>query len=337
MLLPTVFIISSQTQPNLEQVYKRISKLKGVEIHAIMVRPSTVRMTFKIAPGGHFYAKYPTSESYISVTEQTSFLTDLRMYDTTPTEHINPLPSGFDNLWPGGATLEQTQPSSNKSFAGKPAIEIPCKAPMGHQVSLYVDPKSLLPLGTTAIANGTTFEMQYTKVVERIINPSETTFIKPKDARKYSPSAPEAKLIRPGQQFPKINGIDLNGKAITATSLSTFKNGVVYNFWFSACTGCVKEMPVYATLAPKLAKRKIGFIGINPIDPASDAKKTSQSNKLPFPTLSGPPAVRLAESVGVLAYPVTIVVDPKGKVIDSIMGFNAERLYAALQKLGYKE
>ena len=106
------------------------------------------------------------------------------------------------------------------------------------------------------------------------------------------------------------------------------------NFWFSACTGCVQEMPYFAKLSGVLKSKGIKLLGVNPIDPISNAKKTVNLYKLDYPTLTGKEAKAFAESIGVLAYPVTVVLDEKGAVIDAIMGFDQPRLTAALGKLG---
>ena len=120
-----------------------------------------------------------------------------------------------------------------------------------------------------------------------------------------------------------------------AGPLMAGKRGLVINFWFSACTGCIQEMPFLAKLHLQLKQQQFELFGVNPIDPVTAARKTSKTNGLPFQTLVGAEAKKVSQGFGVMAYPVTVVVDAEGVVVDSIMGFNETRLLAALEKIGF--
>lgn len=324
------------TVPDLQQVYQRVAKLKGVVIKAEMVRPSTVPMEFKIAPGGFFFAKYPTSETYLANKEQVTWMPEKREFVKGKPEDGNPLPAGFEVLWPGGELLLADGGSRQTTFAGQPAVELPCKATAGHSVLLYVQPTTLLPLGTVATAQGTQYEMRYLSVTEAALTPAHFTFIAPRDAKAPGGGPDLSKLIRAGAALPAFKGTDCNGKVVHYPGRVKWARGFVLNFWFSACTGCVQEMPYLAKLAPALKAQGIGLIGINPIDTQRSAKRTSATNKLTYPTLIGAPAQDLARSVGVVAYPVSIVVNAQGSVVDAIVGFDEKRLVTALKRVGYK-
>jgi len=324
------------TTPDLKQVYAHVKKLKGVEIKALMVRPSSIPMEFKIAPEGKFYAKYPTSEAYISRTEQVDWFPDRREYSKAKSPDINPLPPGFEILWPEGQLLQADGKSHATSFAGKPAIEIPCKVPMGHNILLYVNPVSFLPVGSIATAQGTEYEMRYLSVKEKKIRPASLVFVPPADATPSRGVPPDSNLIKPGVKLTAFSGKDASGKTLSTKKILDKSRGIVINFWFSACTGCVQEMPFFAKIAERLKEQEIGLIGANPIDQQSDAIRTAQTNRLTYPTLIGSGAKELAKSVGIIAYPVTVVVDKNGVVVDAILGFDEPRILEALKKIGYK-
>ncbi|MBB6051614.1 peroxiredoxin [Armatimonas rosea] len=322
--------------PDLTQVYARIAKLRGVVIRAEMVRPSSVPMEFKIAPTGFFYAKYPTSEMYISRDEQVTWMPAKKEFSRGKPEDGNPLPAGFEILWPKGALLRAKAATRQASFAGKPALELPCKAAMGHDVLLYIHPESLLPLGSIATAQGTEYELRYLSVEERPLTARDLTFIAPRDAKVFSSPPDLSKRIRVGTKLPAFTGTDFTGRSIDSRQVSKRHRGLLLNFWFSACTGCIQEMPLLAKLAAPLQAQKIGILGVNPIDTSRDAKRTSTTYGLRYATLVGTGARKLAEAVGITTYPVTVLVNAQGLVVEVILGFDEQRLQKALKVLGYR-
>lgn len=325
--------MQTDAAPTLDQVNERVGRLKGVAIRAEMVRPSSVAMAFKIAPGGRLWARYPTSEMFVTPTERVTWMPERREYAREKPEPDNPLPAGFEALWPGGARLTGEGTARRATFAGKPAWELPCRAAAGHAVSLYVDPASLLPVGSVATSQGTTFEVRYLAVEERVVAGAELTFVPPPGARPAGGAPERSRLLTVGARLPAFRGNDLDGRPLTWPASTGSGRGLVVNFWFSACTGCVREMPFLARLDPTLRERGIRLVGVNPIDPVRDARRTCAANGLKFPTLTGAAAKRLADAVGVTAYPVTVVAHPRGVVADAILGFDEARLRAALRAL----
>ncbi len=214
-------------------------------------------------------------------------------------------------------------------------LELPCKASAGHSIRLFVAPESLLPLGSIATAQGTEYELRYLSVEETPLTAKELTFVVPRDAKPFSGPLDLSKLIKPGTPRPAFQGTDFSGRPLASPALSKRFKGLVVNFWFSACTGCVQEMPYLAKLTLPLQTQKIGLVGVNPIDKSQDARRTGTTNHLKYQTLVGASAKKLADSVGVTTYPVTIVVSARGTVVDTIPGFDEARLLKALQALGY--
>lgn len=334
VLLILGFLLTSTV--TLDQVYTKVKALPGVEIATEIVRPSSVAITFKIAPGGYFWAKYPTTEAFITPREHVTWMPDQRQYARSKPTEGNPLPPGFEALWPNrGGDLTPKDVSRETMFAGKEAFEIPCVAPQGHLVRLFVERASLLPLGSIATANGQVYELQYKSVKVVRISPASLTFTPSADAKLFNGERPDAKLVKPGTSLKPFKATDIDGKSISSAELTGGQHGLVLNFWFSACTGCVQEMPFLGKLEGSLRRQRIPILGVNPIDPKENARKTLKTNSLTFRVLVGSSAKALAQSLGVKAYPVTIVFNEKGQVIDAIMGFDKERLMTALRKIGY--
>lgn len=322
--------------PTLADVEAKVKVLPGVEIFSEMVSPSVVPVHFKCSPEGYFWAKYPSSEDFVGPKSHVTWIPDRREYSEQPNEPGNPLPVGFDALWPGKPTYRQTGPTEEARFHERDCYKIPCKGDAGYTIQLYVDRATLLPRGTRVELNGTTHEMVHKTVNVRKMPAEWLQFKKPADARPAGKFDPTESLIKPGTSIGDFTAADTAGRKTSLKGLMKGKSGLVLNFWFSACTGCVAEMPFMVALKPKIEKSNIGLIGVNAIDGVDFARRTSKLNRLPYPTLVGDGASHLTKKVGIGAYPVTLVVDKNRKVVDAIMGFDEARLTKALKSLGYR-
>ena len=210
----SAFVALSFQLPTLNDVYATVAKLKGIEIRAEAIRPSSILTSYKIAPGGAMVATYPTSVSYINIKEQITWFPDRREFSTAKAPTYNLLPGGFESMWPKGELLTQTGPAANAVFAGKPAIEIPCRASAGHSIRVFVNEKTLIPVGTIALSQGTEYEFRYTSTIEKPFKLEELKFVPPADARPFRPFrpiAPDANLIKSGTKLADFAGRDLSG------------------------------------------------------------------------------------------------------------------------------
>ena len=333
LLLPVFF---AQGTPTLAELQAKISKFPGVVIQGEMIAPSVVPMKFVIGRGGWLVSTYPTSVQYIHGNTGITWMPDRREYATEKTDYPNPLPAGFDSLWPRGSGLEQTGNPVATMFEKKNCLAYPCKGFGGQELQLMVDSKTLLPYGTRATANGTTYEMVYRSIEVRQVAKKELEFVPPADARVAKPGPPVVNLIKTGAKLGSFTATDQFGKKHTLSSLLKSKRGLIFNFWFSSCTGCVAEMPYLVKLHPELVKSGIGLIGVNAIDDASIANRTSLKNKLPYPTLVGGSSKLITKETGVIGYPVTMIIDRNQKVVDAFMGFDESRLTRAIRVLNVK-
>ena len=326
-----------QSSEVLDRVYERVLKLRGVEIDAELVRPSANHFQFQIAPGKAFVAHYATSVMYHTPQETVTYMPDRNMYVRAKTEPGGLLPAGFEPLWPSGERLKPTGKATLVKFHAFDAWEQPCVADGGQALRLYVGVKTNLPLGSVASAGGATYEIVYRSVKERTYTASALAFRPPVGSKPMPPGPPKMpEMAPPGTRIPDFAGLDERGKKLSSAALrKQYPKGMVLNFWFCGCKGCMEEMPYLRGLAPKLAKAGIGFVGVDPIDPASNVRKTSHMQKLGYPSLVGKAASGLRESVKVEVYPTTVILDAQGMVVDVWIGFDEARLLKGLRSLGY--
>lgn len=331
-------LFNQSSKPTIADIDARVQKFVGVEIEAEMTSPSTVPMTFRIAPNGRFWAKYPTSEMFVNPRETITWMAERKEYAQAKNSEGNPCPVGFHAMWPGGAgQYKQLGETTEVEYNGKPHFALDLKGDQPYTVRLFVDPETGLPAGTKVSLQGTSYEMSYRKVTVKELKPSLLEFVPPKGSKPAGNNRPDAQLIKPGAKLPTFSGKDLNGKAIASNRLfAKSTKGMVLNFWFSSCVGCVQEMPYLTKLDPLLKRQGVQILGINPVDDVKSAIATAKKNTLSYPTLIGDSAQALKKQVSVEAYPVTVILNPKSVVVDAFMGFDEERLKSGLKQLRVK-
>jgi thiol-disulfide isomerase/thioredoxin len=91
---------------------------------------------------------------------------------------------------------------------------------------------------------------------------------------------------------------------------------VLVHFWASWCPPCREEMPEITAWAKE--HPGIVFLPISLDDKAADAASFLKAQKLHLPVLMG--SVDQAQNLGVRGLPTTIIIDPKGKVVRSMLG-----------------
>jgi thiol-disulfide isomerase/thioredoxin len=98
----------------------------------------------------------------------------------------------------------------------------------------------------------------------------------------------------------------------TAQVLEPGKPTVV-NFWYSTCTPCRREMPIFGQSAIDYLGR-IAFIGVNPNDDAETASgfmKDANANFETFLDTKG----ELLTTLGIGTMPTTLFIDATGKIV----------------------
>lgn len=96
--------------------------------------------------------------------------------------------------------------------------------------------------------------------------------------------------------------------------LATLKGRpVVVNAWASWCGPCKYEMPYFQRAAVQLGRR-VAFLGVNPDDPAGDARAYLEKHYVPYPSYADP-HYEIAREIGVRAgLPTTVFYGRDGTV-----------------------
>ena len=115
---------------------------------------------------------------------------------------------------------------------------------------------------------------------------------------------------------PKIEAIDLQGKAWTTADLSG--KVVVLNFWATWCAPCKDELPTLQTLHD-ISDAQTVVLTINVREPAARAARYMQSTGMTFPVISDAKG-ELAKRWDVTVYPTTILIAPNGQARWRVVG-----------------
>jgi peroxiredoxin len=89
---------------------------------------------------------------------------------------------------------------------------------------------------------------------------------------------------------------------------------MVVNLWFSTCPPCARELADFADVEAELGD-DVRFVGVNPYDAASTMTRFAADRGVSYELLRDPGFV-LADELGVVAYPVTLFVDPDGRIAE---------------------
>ena len=115
---------------------------------------------------------------------------------------------------------------------------------------------------------------------------------------------------------PKIEAVDLQGKAWTTAELSG--KVVVLNFWATWCAPCKDELPTLQTLHD-ISDAHTVVLTVNVREPATRAARYMQSTGMTFPVISDAKG-ELAKRWGVTVYPTTLLIAPNGQARWRIVG-----------------
>jgi thiol-disulfide isomerase/thioredoxin len=136
-----------------------------------------------------------------------------------------------------------------------------------------------------------------------------------------APAAPLAApaLVPVGQPVPDFRMAGLNGPP---RSLATFKGRpLIINVWASWCSPCRKEAASLEQLAWSEKGAPYTIIGVSTDDERANALAwLKQSNATLSHYIDSAPHWPLEKSLGASSIPLTVLVDPTGRVVGRIRG-----------------
>lgn len=119
-----------------------------------------------------------------------------------------------------------------------------------------------------------------------------------------------------GVQLPDIELPSVTGEKVPTRSL--LGTPMIINFWYSTCEPCRRELPVLANAASRYLDQ-VQFVGINIKDSATVAKRFADEYGVEFELLLDING-RLISELGIATAPVTLAVNPNGKIIGQVAG-----------------
>lgn len=129
-----------------------------------------------------------------------------------------------------------------------------------------------------------------------------------------------------GEKFPSLTVMSLSGKKSDLNSILRPGHRTIVNLWATWCTPCLKEMPELDRLHAGLAKNGIDLIGLNvDSDPNAKIQQFLQKVSVRYPiVVGGVPAIEELFSTDEMRVPLSILLDPSGKVEQLISGWSPE-------------
>jgi peroxiredoxin len=118
---------------------------------------------------------------------------------------------------------------------------------------------------------------------------------------------------------PQIDMLTISGETISTKDLI----GTVYlvNFWATDCPGCIEEMPDLIDTFNKYEDNNFTIIAVSMFyDPPSRVLSYTEKNKLPFPVTLDLDKKIMNSFDNVKLTPTSVLVDKKGRVINTIIG-----------------
>jgi thiol-disulfide isomerase/thioredoxin len=118
---------------------------------------------------------------------------------------------------------------------------------------------------------------------------------------------------------PGLPAITLQGMDGRETPLATFEGKpVVINLWATWCPPCLREMPVL--MRGQREHTDIHYVFVNQGETAAQVKAYLTQHGLPLQHVLLDPKGKVAAAYGAAAYPTTVFIDARGRLVERRMG-----------------
>lgn len=133
---------------------------------------------------------------------------------------------------------------------------------------------------------------------------------------------------KPGAFAPAFSLHRLDGNG--AVSLRSLRGKtVVLNFWASWCGPCKREAPALEQLWRQYRGKDVVVLGVDSGDSKSDARRFLSAHGITYPVVEDPNEAVSAGTYGLPGFPVTFVLDRRGRVVgDPVLGPISDKGYA---------
>ena len=114
--------------------------------------------------------------------------------------------------------------------------------------------------------------------------------------------------------------ISLTGLDGAQTSIAAYRGKLlVLNVWATWCPPCRREMPSLERLSKIVDSKRIVVAGIATDQSMNAVKEFIALHKITFPNYTDTPT-SVANTLGVMVYPETLLIAPDGKIVQRIPG-----------------
>jgi peroxiredoxin len=128
--------------------------------------------------------------------------------------------------------------------------------------------------------------------------------------------------------LPAVTLEDATGVPV---ELATDGRPMIVNLWFSTCPPCARELADLATVHGEVGER-VRFVGVDPLDSTAEMTRFASRRGVTYELLRDPDGL-LAAALDVVAYPVTLFVDPDGAIAATSGPIDADELRRRLAEL----
>jgi peroxiredoxin len=111
-------------------------------------------------------------------------------------------------------------------------------------------------------------------------------------------------------ELPLVELENPTGETIT---LAPDGRPMVINLWYSTCPPCARELADFADVHGEVGD-EVRFVGVNPYDTTAAMTRFAAERGVTYELLRDP-RFAFADSLGVAVFPVTLFVDPDGRIV----------------------